>query len=105
MGRTGRISYAKPMCRFKDGCYKGPRPSTDEPRKGAGIIGMYFTIGRRHTTAGMLKTCTLCGAQLPLPAGAAQPAESLCATCARPVKLGGARADVARAGAPVGRSV
>jgi hypothetical protein len=56
---------------------------------------MNFNVARRQATAATLKKCTLCGAPLPLPAGAAESAESLCAGCARPVKLGGVRAPAA----------
>jgi hypothetical protein len=57
---------------------------------------MYFHVsGRPRQTAATLKHCTLCNAPLPVADGAAQAVGSLCSSCARPVRLGGPRPNVA----------
>jgi hypothetical protein len=50
---------------------------------------MQFNVSRHPgKTAATLKACTLCGAPLPVADGAAEAVRSLCATCARPIRLG-----------------
>jgi hypothetical protein len=58
-----------------------------------------FTSSRK--VASIQKPCANCGAPLPVPQGAAREAESLCANCARPIRLGAVRSPVLRPhGAP-----
>jgi len=46
---------------------------------------------RRVHVAAALKRCAVCGQPLPIPTDAVRPASTLCASCARPIKLGGVR--------------
>jgi hypothetical protein len=55
-----------------------------------------FTSSRKVASAS--RPCANCGSPLPVPAGAAQEAEALCSTCARPIRLGAVRSPVARLG-------
>jgi hypothetical protein len=56
---------------------------------------MQFNVSRRPgQTAATLKACTLCGAPLSVPDGAAREVQSLCAACSRPVKLGSSRREL-----------
>jgi len=47
---------------------------------------------RRVDVAAALKKCTACGQPLPAPLDAARPPSTLCPECARPIRLGAARA-------------
>jgi recombinational DNA repair protein (RecF pathway) len=50
-----------------------------------------YSFTRPRKVASVSKPCANCGAPLPVPAGSAREAESLCSNCARPVRLGAVR--------------
>jgi recombinational DNA repair protein (RecF pathway) len=49
-----------------------------------------FTSSRK--LAAMTKPCANCGAPIAVQAGSARETETLCASCARPIRLGAVRA-------------
>lgn len=53
---------------------------------------MFHSFGRRIDVASALKKCASCGQPLPVQLDVAAAPAQLCAGCARPVRLGGARA-------------
>jgi hypothetical protein len=54
-----------------------------------------FTSTRK--LAATTRPCANCGAPIAVVAGAAREAETLCASCSRPIRLGAVRAPLARA--------
>ena len=57
-----------------------------------------FTSSRK--IAAQTKPCANCGAPIAVTAGAAREAETLCASCARPIRLGAVRAPASAFRAP-----
>ena len=59
-----------------------------------------YAFSSSRKTAAQTKPCANCGAPIAVLAGSAREAESLCATCTRPIRLGAVRAPVSPAARP-----
>ena len=57
-----------------------------------------FTSSRK--TAAQTKPCANCGAPIAVLAGSAREAETLCANCVRPIRLGALRAPATQSSRP-----
>jgi recombinational DNA repair protein (RecF pathway) len=57
-----------------------------------------FTSTRK--TAAQTKPCANCGAPIAVVAGSAREADTLCASCARPIRLGAVRAPAMESSRP-----